>query len=196
MVLDKHLKFHLHIRSIIAKIAFGIHVLIRTRAYFPLHVLRSLYNSFVHSHITYCLGSWGGTYNVHLSPIVSLQNRAIRIITFAHPRDSAQHIYSNLKILPLISEYKIKMCILLLRARSNDLTHNWTNRSLLFNPNNTRFSDQNNLILPKIHTNYGKQTTLFSAISTWNELPTALKSSRSVHLLRNKLKCFLLSTLA
>lgn len=196
VVLDKHLKFHLHIKSLISKVAFGIHVLIRTRAYFPLPVLRSLYNCFVHSHLTYCLGSWGSTYDVHLSPLVSLQNRAIRIINYSHPRDSAPNLYFDLRILPLLFEYKIKMCIFLLRARNNESMHTCIDQSLLFNANNTRFSENNNLILPKIRSNYGKQTAVFAAISMWNELPTPLKSIHSPNFFRNQLKSFLLSTLA
>lgn len=62
LVLDKHLKFHLHIKPFIAKIAFDIHLVIKTRAYFPVTVLRSFCICFVHSHISYCLGSGGSTF--------------------------------------------------------------------------------------------------------------------------------------
>lgn len=116
------------------KLRLVIDVLVRTRTHFPPPVLGSLYNYFVHRRITHCLGSRKSTCNVHLSPLVSLQNRATCIGNFSHPRDPAQHLYFDLQILPLLFEYQIKMCILLFRARNNEFTHSWIDQSLLSHP--------------------------------------------------------------
>lgn len=58
------------------------------------------------------------------------------------------------------------------------------------------FSEDSNLLLPKVNTNCGKMTALFSAISFWNSLPLVIKSSPSLHCFRRNLKHFLLTTCA
>lgn len=83
VILDKHLKFHAHAQYLLKKVSFGIHVILKARPYFPQHVILSLYYSYIHSHLSYCLSSWGNTYNTHLDNLRRLQNQAVRLMTFS-----------------------------------------------------------------------------------------------------------------
>lgn len=188
VTIDSHLKFDKHIAAISSKISFGIRVLIKTRTFFPLHILRSLYFAFIHSHLTYCSSSWGNTYRIHLSKIAHLQNKAIRIITFSHWRDSATPIFSNLGILPIHHSISLKLAVLIFRARQHDIELKSIPSRYLINANLTRFSLQHSLLLPVVHSNYGKQTVLFSGIYLWNLLPKFIKSCRNITSFKVELK--------
>lgn len=188
VVLDSYLKFNKHTISLVKKIGFGLRVLIKSRHYFQQHVLQSLYYAFIHSHLTYCLPSWGNTYETHMSCLYHLQNQAVRMITFSPHLASALPLYQNLKILPLPYALKLKLGLFIYRIRNQDTVINYISASKLLNPNNTRFSEQNNMLLPKVRTNYGKQTALFSGIMFWNSLPTNIKFIHSAHSFHKSLK--------
>ena len=161
------------------------------RSSFSIDTLLSLYHAFIHTHIKYCITTWGNTYYTHISRLVSIQKRALKIITFTPPRSSSKPLFLNLSVLPVVCTYKASLMILL---------HNVINRQVsveafpiyqFFNKNTTRFALSNNFLLPKVATNYGKQTACFSAISIWNTLNPDLKTL-SLNRFRSSLKTYLL----
>lgn len=187
VTIDSHLNFDKHIAVISSKIPFGIRVLIKTRTYFPLHIPCSLYFAFIHSHLTYC-SSWGNTYRIHLSKIAHLQNKAMKIITFCHCTDSATPIYSNLGIHLIHQSISLILGMLIYRARQHDIELNSIPPRYLINANLTTFSLQHSLLLPVVHSNYRKQTALFSGIYLWNLLPTFIKSCHNITSFKAHLK--------
>lgn len=195
VVLDSQLKFNKHVLSLAKKIGFGIRVLIKSRHYFQQHVMMSLYYAFIHSHLTYCLPSWGNTYETHMAHLQHLQNQAVRLITFNPVQSSALPLYRNLKILPLTYLLQMKLGLLIHRIQNKGAVINNTSALQLLNPNNTRFAKQNNMLLPKVRTNYGKQTVLFSGIMFWNSLPANMKFIRSERSFHKSLKNHLWSTI-
>ena len=72
---------------------------------FPLHTLRTLYISFILSHITYAITIYGLTYPTTLLPIIAARNTAFRAILFLKRRDSMTFAYPLLNVLP------VKHCI-------------------------------------------------------------------------------------
>lgn len=81
---DQHLHWEEKIHSVSRKVAYGCYALIKARECFPPSVLRTLYFSFCHSHISYCIESWGVTYTIYLEPLLRLQKRALSIIGGNH----------------------------------------------------------------------------------------------------------------
>lgn len=190
ITLDPNLKFNLHAKTITKKMCFGIRVLLRSRFNFPVHILRLLYFAFVHSHISYCISSWGNTYQTHLSGIQHLQNQAIRLISFSTYMAPTYPIFKCLGILPIRRVLLLKLGLIIYRIRSHVIVIDGFPDAQLTNSNTTRFSERHNLLLPKARTNYGKQTALFSGITFWNTIPVEIKLSRSVCYFRSRLKRF------
>lgn len=173
--LDRNLKFHSHILDVKKKLSYGIRILIRSRPFFSRSILLSLYYAFIHSHINYCITTWGTTYNTHLAPLQTVQNKAIKIVTSSsHYTDSKQLFYSyNILTVRDMVKYNLVIC---LSKHINELFPiSIIPSSSLLNTNNTRFAYHKNFILPKARTNYGKQTAHFSSLSIWNSLPSILK---------------------
>lgn len=71
------LKFQNHVTHFEKKLSQGRCILIKARPFFSRPVLLSLYFAFVHSHINYCITSWGDTYATDLKPLQIIQNQAI-----------------------------------------------------------------------------------------------------------------------
>ena len=86
-----------------ARFAKGIGVIIKARKVISPATLLSLYNSLIMPHLTYCIHVWGKAYDTHLSHLMSLQNKVVRIIAGVSPRTHAEPLYADLNIMPLKS---------------------------------------------------------------------------------------------
>lgn len=190
--LDPYLKFTNHILYVKQKTAFGIRSLIKSRPFFSLEALLSLYFAFVHSHITYGITSWGNTYNTHISSVQHIQNRAIRIITNSSFYSNATPLLQANSILTVSGLFNFHLIIMLYKQLNKQLVFDLIDASLLTNTNSTRFAHSHNFLLPKCNTNYGKMTSAFAVIKMWNNLPYTLKSSSSFHAFKHELKNFIL----
>ncbi len=101
IIIDDKLSFINHISYIKAKISKGIGILIKTRKYLNKEKRVDLFNTFILPYMTYCLEVWGNAYDSHLEPIIKLQRKAIRIITFSRYTVDADPLFWELNILPL-----------------------------------------------------------------------------------------------
>lgn len=191
--LDKHLKFQKHISLLTRKVAFGIRILIKVRPYFGLKTLISLYYAFIHSHISYCISSWGNTYPTHLSPLQHIQNQAIRIITHSHFCCSSLPLLREHNILSVSNLVKYSLCIIAFKFFCGRLPIEIITANQLPLQSCTRFALHNNFLLPKAQTNYGKQAVHFSAAYEWNCLPDLTKSASNIYSFKNSLRAHLQS---
>ena len=103
MTLDNTISWKKHIDSIIGKLNKACYIIRKTKQYLNIDALKMVYYAFFHSVMSYGLIFWG---NRTLSMcIFKLQKRAVRIMVGAGNRDSCKKIFSQLKILPLPSQY-------------------------------------------------------------------------------------------
>lgn len=191
--LDRNLKFLSHIALLRRKMAYGIRVLLKARDIFSQPTLLSLYYAFIHSHLNYCITSWGNTYSSHLVFLQTMQNQSIRILTHSHHRCNAIALLQANNILTVCDTFKYKLGILLYKQINNLLPVSIIPPSNLVNTNLTRFAHNRNLILPRVQNNYGKQTIYFNGIHFWNTIPPAIKTSQSIGKFKKELKTFLSS---
>lgn len=189
--LDPFLKFTFHINSLKNKAAYGIRALIKARHYFSPQTLIPLYYAFIHSHFNYSMVSWGLTYRSHVTPLQHLQNQAVRIITRSSYNAHVTPLFLQLNLLRIDELIKYNLGITayhLIRTPSFlyviGLDH-------LTNPNVTRFSLQNNFLLPKVRTNYGSQTVRFAIIKFWNTLPLTVKTALSLPRFKSLLRSYI-----
>ena len=94
-----------HIQYIQGKIARSLGILSKARKFFNGDTLLTLYYSFLHPYLSYCIEIWGNTFTTYLDPLKKLQNRAVRMITGIARRKSVSSYYKELKILPLNKLY-------------------------------------------------------------------------------------------
>lgn len=85
---DTHLSWHDHIPQVRKKVYSGTYAIAKLRFLFPLSVLRTIYMTFVQSHITYGIECYALTYHSAIKPIYIAQNKALRAMLSLPKRNS------------------------------------------------------------------------------------------------------------
>ena len=80
--IDSRLSWKFHIFHISKKIKRCIGILSKIRYFFSQQVLVQLSYTLIYPFLTYSLIIWGNTYPTSLQPLITLQKKAVRIITF------------------------------------------------------------------------------------------------------------------
>ena len=171
IIIDNKLNFINHISYVKSKISKGMGIILKARKYFNKCVLINLYNTFIFPYLIYCLEIWGNAFDTHLQPLMKLQRKIIRIITFSPYMLDAGPLFKELKILPLkklviqriglqMHKYSSKTLPLAIMDlfTTNDSIHNY----------NTRHKD--NLRHPIGKREYMYRNFTFTAVYVWNHI--------------------------
>ena len=102
VIMDDKLNFIHHISYKKNKISKGMDLLLKARNYLNKTALIKVYKTFIYSYLIYCIEVWGNACEVHLEPLMKLQNKILRIISFSHYRSSVGPLQKSLKMLSLL----------------------------------------------------------------------------------------------
>ena len=58
-----------------------------------------MYFTFIYPYLIYCIEVWGNANETHLTPLVKMQKKGIRLITFSHYLDHTEPLFERLNIL-------------------------------------------------------------------------------------------------
>jgi len=138
--------------------------------------LFSIYHSIFSSHMMYGCQTWGLTDNKFTNKIQTLQNRALRLITFADsPTSPYQHmapIYKDLKLLKLRDLVTLKNLLFVHDYFNNNLPESFAGyftRTGDLHPHNTRNAAEGHLYVPPTDSvRYGRKSFKLQAILSWN----------------------------
>ena len=119
VILDPFLRWNHHINELTKKLNRAIGMIFKIRTNCTKDILRSLYFSLFHSHLTYGLSVWGTSNNEYLSKLTLLQKKIVRSITFSDFYAHTSPLFKNLNILKLPDLYTYKIGSLMW-----DLDHN------------------------------------------------------------------------
>ena len=108
--IDNRLTWKKHISYISGKVSRGIGVIVRARRVLNSDALLTLYYSFIYPFFTYCNHVWGSAYATSLQPLLLLQKRSVRIITFSGYRDHTDPLFHELGLLKIsdINKYVLR----------------------------------------------------------------------------------------
>ena len=156
-----------------------------------------VYYSIIHSHLNYCLSSWGSASASTLTPINKLQKKALRTITFSNIRSHTKPLFLKLQILKINDMYKFEIGKIMHKISNNLYSH----ISKLFvitdqiHSHNTRQNTKKNYFLPRVHTFQAQQSLHYYGAKLWNEIPKPIKES-TFFKFKKELKVNLLSQYA
>ena len=80
--IDSYLTWKYHLQHITKKIKRSVGTLAKIRHYVPISILLQLYYTLIYPYLTYAVTTWGNTYATTLKPLITLQKKAIRLISF------------------------------------------------------------------------------------------------------------------
>ena len=172
--LDEHLNWRPHVASVATKLRRANGALSKLRHYVPTKLLINIYHAIFASHIRYASQVWGLCDNSITHRILTLQNFAMRLITFSGPRNSATPLYAELRILKFFDQVKVSNILYVHKYLNGNLPEDCL-RTLKFDKTNhsygTRGSAIGLLSRPNVNsTNYGLNSFSRLSYNQWNEL--------------------------
>ena len=99
VIIDSKLNWAVHILYIKNKIYISIGIIFKIINFLDKHSLRNIYFTFIYTYLIYCVEIWGNTNETHLKPLIQIQKRSIRTITFSHYQDHTGPLFDILNIL-------------------------------------------------------------------------------------------------
>ena len=178
LILDSNLNWKSHIHELGKKISRGTGILAKIRHLVNSNILSQLYYSLIYPFLTYGLLVWGNTYQTTLIPIVSLQKRAIRIMTFSKPDEHSGPLFKQLEILKLKDLVYSYNALFMYKFHSNLLPKAYDHFFQLISSvhkYDARLASRSSYYIKNIRTNYGKFNIQFAAATIWNNLDDNIK---------------------
>ena len=131
---------------------------------------------------------WGDKNNNTLTgQLQVLQNKAAKVLLNLPPRSSSTEALDRLDLKTLSKRRHFHRCVMMHKYLLGGIDFNFDIRcNSSFHSYQTRGS--NDLHLPRMHTNWGKQTFIYQASKDWNHLDNDIKSSESMSFFKAKLK--------
>ena len=83
LIIDSKLNWSDHITYINTTISKSIGILTKIRRFLDEKTLRNLYYSFVYPYLIYCVEVWSNAHDTYLDPLIKLQKKCVRVITFS-----------------------------------------------------------------------------------------------------------------
>ncbi len=198
VLLDESLSWKYHLTELSKKLARTCGMFFKVRHFLPIHVLVCLYNSLFSPFLQYGILVWGLTYETHINPVLLLQKRAIRAISFEHFTAPSTPIFSDLKILKLQDLFHLKLLSFVyecVNKISPSCFHSFFKLVGSVHQHGTRQVIKNNIFLTQKNTlQYGLRSVRYCGAKYWNDTPVEIKQSPSVNSFRQKIKAFLFET--
>ena len=109
IIIDDQLKWLEHTQYIKNKVSKSVGILCKVQKYLDQQTLHNLYHTFVYRYLIYGVEIWGNACSVYLDPLVRLQKKYLRIITFSSYLEHTEPLFQNLEILNSQSLYIIAL---------------------------------------------------------------------------------------
>ena len=179
LFIDSHLSWKFHILHITKKIKRCIGILSKIRYFVSQQILVQLYYTLIYPFLTYSLVTWGNTYQAFLRPFITIQKKAVRIITFSEYNSHSSPLFSMLELLKFNDLIYLDNALFMFDYHANTLPVAFNNFFKSLNkahPYNTRLASRSSYYLPKVRTNFGKFNIRFNGVKIWNSIEENLKS--------------------
>ena len=144
-------------------------------------------------HLSYCIEIWGNTYKSFLQPILNLQKKVLRLITFSDFRAPSAPLFRQLSILNVHQLCIFNTCLFIFDLKNNNFSqtvHDYLDPI----PHNyvTRLSTGDKFYIPKVNLTLSQHSFKYTATKHWNSLPDQLKKIGTRSTFKSKLKQYLL----
>ena len=190
VILDCKLTWSSHIQKIRNKIAKSVGIICQAKKVLQKETLVTLYKAFIQPHLIYCIEIWGGTYDKYLLPLITIQKKALRIISSVPPRTHCEPLFVQCNILKLDKLYQYMIANFMFKYVKTQLPEICS--GLFLNNNdvhnyNTR--QKTMLHVPLTNSDVYKRTIRFAGVSVWNAIcGQKFDTKCSIHTFKKKLR--------
>ena len=184
VIIDTKLNFDVQINSVTHKISKTVGVMSKLKHYLPQKALFTVYYSLVHTHLLYGLSVWGSAYTTHLKKLITLQNKAVKIIGGGSYRDKASPCYSDTKILKLPYLYKLEIGKFIHAHFQNKIPQKISKfftltRDISLRSTRSTQQTKTRLYIPRYPTSRLQKCIKYQGVTIWNQIPPEIQSASS-----------------
>lgn len=193
VVSDSKLNWSNHIHYIKLKVTRGIGVLCRCKKNLMRSSLKTIYLSFIYSHLIYCIHVWGSSCKTNMTPLFILQKRAIRVITSSKYDCPSDPLFRSLGLLNLYNMYIYSVSLFMFKYHFG-YSHSTINELFVSNITvhhiNTRQRD--NLHIPICRNNILYNSITYKGVVIWNFIRNKFVISNNIYKFKKDLKLYLI----
>jgi hypothetical protein len=194
-VVDERLLWSEHIAYVCKKMSQGLAMLRCVYKLFPVWVKKLIYFAYVYPFMCYCVSIWGNAAHVHISRVIVLQKKSIRLMLGLHPLDHVKPHAKSHKLLLFSEKRNCSLAIFAYRNFAFGENRNLFvsgNFNLLSSLNNivTRCTDSCNYFLPFVRTSFRKKSVVYRSVIVWNQLSPNVKCLSNVNIVKKHLTNF------
>ena len=185
--IDNKLQWDSHINAIKLRLSKGASILAKIRHYVPKSVLRSLYFTFINSHIDYNLLNWGIAPLANIEMISKKTRKAIRLISFKPYDEEAIPLFKQHTILPLEETFLLKQAKFMWKMQNELLPPSLTR--------NFKFNNRNQLALSHNRLDISAKHITYAGPRLWTAIPADIQSKLTPRSFSISMKNFLVENL-
>ena len=155
----------------------------------PTHVMTTLYNTLILTHLSYCCMVWGNTFKTHLHRLFITQKKALRTVCNAPFNCHTNHLFSECKILTISDLVLMYTYSFMYQYNSNtlpDIFNGFFHTNAYYHSHFTRQYADLHQFLPK--TTISQNSLRCNRIKLWNNLDSDIKLSKTVNKFKKLLK--------
>ena len=183
--LDHKLNWSNHITRLISELTPFVGMIYRFSMYLPRQILLLLYNSFIHSKLSYCIETWGNAPKTFLEKIHKLQKKIMRIICKKPYDFESKQLFQKNRVLNIYNLYKFKT----LKRAHKTFFETHTNLNFAYRTRQSYF----NLSVPLFKSSTGQKSSSYQESALWNKLPIEIRSIENKIKFHKTLKNYLLN---
>ena len=171
VIIDKKLNWVDHITFIKNKISKSIGIINKIRKFLDKNTLRNLYFTFIYPYLIYCIEIWGNTHNTYLLPLIKLQKKCVRIITFSHYLEHTEPLFKQLDILNFNALVTQRISLIMFKIHTASVPLPISNLFILNNLRHNYNTRQKNDLHTQIRKNENSYKIFsFHGINIWNHI--------------------------
>ncbi len=192
MYLDEYLSWDMHVKNVCGKLSKNLYMIRSVKNLLPSWSLKTLYSSYIHSHLIYGLSIWGTMASKsNLKRVRILQNKALRAVAKAKFNANATRLCKNLNLLNVDDLIELELTKISYRYIQKELPSPVANL-FLSNAFNHRYQTRfrNNPRIEKHKTAVFNKSFLCKAPSIWASLPPNIKINNKLNTLKRNFKKF------
>ena len=149
--------------------------------------------SLIFSYMNYCNVVWDSAYECHLKPLLTLQKKAVRIITKSAYDERSAPIFNSLKILQLQKIHKFNCFIFMFKCLNSNNFPSHKNKILQNTATHSYATRHRELFyIPQERLEICRKSFLNKGLSLWNDLDTEIKNQKTLKPFKRAIKDILI----
>ena len=191
VILDENISWLSHISHVKNKIAKGLGIISKARKFLKMKSLLSLYYSFIYPYLTYCIEVWGSAFKTYLTPIMTVQRKAMRIIFSIPYTHDPQPVYNEYQILDISQLYNLSSCLFVFKYKKGMLPDIFDS---FFNFPDHSYDTRNQALLyvPLCNTQFSKKRIRYTGVKLNNIITNQIEWKCGFYTFKRKLKLYIL----